>query len=302
MTRVLAVLASLLGLALLAAGLTACSPLALFDAIGPRDQGGRLALRNAAYGSHARQRLDVFTPVAATGGAPVLVFFYGGSWKNGTKEDYAFVGQALAAQGFVTVLPDYRLYPEVRFPDFLDDGAEAIAWVRDNIAQYGGDPRRIVLAGHSAGAYNAVMLGVDPRYLRRAGVDPKTVRAVAGLSGPYDFLPLDAGTATEVFGRAPDRAATQPVTFAGPHSPPAYLATGDTDTLVRPSNTRSLAARLREARVPVQERVYPGLDHSDTLLALSVTFRSKAPVLAEMAAFLRQYSGGERVPGRTVNR
>lgn len=302
MTRVLAVLASLLGLALLAAGITACSPLALFDAIGPRDQGGRLALRSAAYGSHARQRLDVFTPVAATGGAPVLVFFYGGSWKNGTKEDYAFVGQALAAQGFVTVLPDYRLYPEVRFPDFLDDGAEAIAWVRTHIAQYGGDPRRIVLAGHSAGAYNAVMLGLDPRYLRRAGVDPKTVRAVAGLSGPYDFLPFDPGTASEVFGQAPDRAATQPVTFAGPHSPPAYLATGDTDTLVRPSNTRSLAARLREARVPVQERVYAGLDHSDTLLALSVTFRSKAPVLAEMAAFLRQYSGGERVPGRTVNR
>jgi len=302
MTRVFAVLASLVGVVLLTVGITACSPLALFDAIGPRDQGGRLTLRNAAFGSHARQRLDVFTPVAATGHAPVLVFFYGGSWKNGTKEDYAFVGQALAAQGFVTVLPDYRLYPEVRFPDFLDDGAEAIAWVRDNIAQYGGDPRRIVLAGHSAGAYNAVMLGLDPRYLRRAGVDPKTVRAVAGLSGPYDFLPLDPGTAQEVFGQAPDRAATQPVTFAGPHSPPAYLATGDTDTLVRPSNTRSLAARLREARVPVQERVYAGLDHSDTLLALSVTFRSKAPVLAEMAAFLRQYSGGERVPARTVNR
>ncbi|SFG70131.1 alpha/beta hydrolase [Methylobacterium gossipiicola] len=302
MTRVLAVLASLLGLVIVAAGITACSPLALFDAIGPRDQGGRLSLHNAAFGSHARQRLDVFTPVAATGGAPVLVFFYGGSWKNGTKEDYAFVGQALAAQGFVTVLPDYRLYPEVRFPDFLDDGAEAIAWVRDNIAQYGGDPRRIVLAGHSAGAYNAVMLGLDPRYLRRAGVDPKVVRAIAGLSGPYDFLPLDAGTAQEVFGQAPDRAATQPVSFAGPHSPPAYLATGDTDSLVRPSNTRSLAARLREARVPVQERVYAGLDHSDTLLALSVTFRSKAPVLAEMAAFLRQYSGGERVPARTVKR
>ncbi|KQO69787.1 alpha/beta hydrolase [Methylobacterium sp. Leaf102] len=302
MTRVFTVLAGFIGLALLAVGVTACSPLALFDAIGPRDDGGRLTVRNASFGPNPRQRLDVFTPVAGTGGAPVLVFFYGGSWKNGTKEDYAFVGQALAAQGFVTVLPDYRLYPEVRFPDFLDDGAAAIAWVRDNIAQYGGDPRRIVLAGHSAGAYNAVMLGLDPRYLRRAGVDPKIVRAVAGLSGPYDFLPLDAGTATEVFGEARDKAATQPVTFAGPHSPPAYLATGDGDTTVRPSNTRNLAARLREARVPVQERVYAGLDHSDTLLALSVTFRSKAPALAEMAAFLRQHAGGERVPSRTVNR
>lgn len=291
MTRVLAVLASLVGLALIAVGITACSPLAFFDAIGPRDDGGRLSLKNAAFGEHPRKRLDVFTPVAATGNAPVLVFFYGGSWKNGAKEDYAFVGQALAAQGFVTVLPDYRLYPEVKFPDFLDDGAEAIAWVEANIAAYGGDPRRIVLAGHSAGAYNAMMLALDPRYLRRAGVDPRAIRAVAGLSGPYDFLPLDAGTASEVFGAASDKAATQPITFAGPRSPPAFLASGDGDTIVRPSNTRNLAARLRTAHVPVQERIYPGLDHSDTLLALSVTFRSKAPELAEMAAFLRQHAG-----------
>jgi acetyl esterase/lipase len=291
MTRVLAVLASLAGLALVALGITACSPLAFFDAIGPRDQGGRLSLKDAAFGAHPRQRLDVFTPVAGSAGAPVLVFFYGGSWKNGSKEDYAFVGQALAAQGFVTVLPDYRLYPEVRFPDFLDDGAQALAWVEQNIAAYGGDPSRIVLAGHSAGAYNAVMLGLNPAYLRRAGVDPRVVRAVAGLSGPYDFLPLDAGTATELFGEAPDKAATQPITFAGPHSPPAFLASGDGDTTVRPSNTRNLAARLRAARVPVQERIYAGLDHADTLLVLSVTFRSKAPELAEMAAFLRQHAG-----------
>ncbi|NEU13987.1 alpha/beta hydrolase [Methylobacterium sp. BTF04] len=301
MTRILAVFASLTVLALAALGITACSPLALFDAIGPRDSGGKLALKNAAYGPHKRQRVDVYTPVAATGGAPVLVFFYGGSWKNGAKEDYEFVGQALAAQGFVTVLPDYRLYPEVRFPDFLDDGARAIAWVRDNIAAYGGDPSRIVLAGHSAGAYNAAMLGFDPRYLRKAGVEPKIVRAVAGLSGPYDFLPLDQGTATELFGEAPDKAATQPITFASAHSPPTFLATGDGDTTVRPRNTQNLAARLREARVPVQERVYPGLDHADTLLALSVAFRAKAPELAEMAAFLKQYSG-ERPQARAMAR
>lgn len=290
MTRAFAALASLLSLALMAIGISACSPLALFDAIGPRDRGGRLVLKDAAFGAHPRQRLDVFAPVEGATGAPVLVFFYGGSWKGGAKEDYAFVGQAFAAQGFVTVLPDYRLYPEVRFPDFLDDGAAALAWVRDNIAAQGGDPRRIVLAGHSAGAYNAVMLGLDTRYLRRAGVDPKAVRAVAGLSGPYDFLPLDPGTATELFGQAPDKAATQPITFAGPHSPPAFLATGENDTIVRPRNTQSLAAKLRAARVPVQERIYPGLDHADTLLALSVTFRSKAPELAEMTAFLKQYA------------
>lgn len=292
MTRLLTALASLLCLGLAAFGFTAASPLALFDAIGPRDPGGRLAAKDQPFGEGPRRRLDVYVPTAGAENAPVLVFFYGGSWQSGAKDDYAFVGHALAAQGFVTVLPDYRLYPEAPFPGFLEDGAEAIAWVRDNIAAYGGDPRRIVLAGHSAGAYNAVMLGIDPRYVIAAGVDPKVIKAVAGLSGPYDFLPFDQDTTVKVFGKAPDPEATQPVAFAGPLSPPAFLATGDADTVVKPRHTVSLAAKLRAEHVPVQERLYPGLDHKDTLLALSVTFRSKAPELAEMASFLMRQSAG----------
>jgi acetyl esterase/lipase len=290
MIRVLVAALSFGCVLLSAIGLTGCSPLALFDALGPRDDGAKLILHDAAYGEDARQRLDVFAPVGNIANAPVLVFFYGGSWKSGSKEDYAFAAQALAAQGFVTVLPDYRLYPQVRFPDFLDDSARAVAWVHDHIAEYGGDPTKIVLAGHSAGAYNAVMLGLDPRYLRRAGVEPRVIRAVAGLSGPYDFLPFDHPTSIDVFGRAPDPASTQPVNFVGPHAPPTFLATGDADKTVRPRNTQSLAAKLRDARVAVQERIYPGLDHADTLLALSITFRSKAPELSEMAAFLHQHA------------
>ncbi|GLS43647.1 alpha/beta hydrolase [Methylobacterium brachythecii] len=290
MIRVLVAALSFGCLLLSALGLSGCSPLALFDALGPRDAGARLSLKDAAYGEDPRQRLDVFAPVGDVTNAPVLVFFYGGSWKSGSKEDYAFVAQALAAQGFVTVLPDYRLYPQVRFPDFLDDGARAIAWARDHIASYGGDPKKIVLAGHSAGAYNAVMLALDPTYLRRAGVEPRTIRAVAGLSGPYDFFPFDQSTSIDVFGQAPDPKATQPINFAGPNSPPTFLATGDADKTVRPANTKNLAARLRDMRVGVQERIYPGLDHADTLLALSITFRSKAPELSEMAAFLHQHA------------
>ncbi|MDF9794146.1 acetyl esterase/lipase [Methylorubrum extorquens] len=173
--------------------------------------------------------------------------------------------------------------------------------MRDNIAAQGGDPSRIVLAGHSAGAYNAAMLGLDPEYLRQAGVDPRIIRAVAGLSGPYDFLPFDQKTSIDVFGQAPDPEATQPVSYAGAHSPPTFLATGDKDTVVRPRNTASLAARLREARVPVQERVYEGLDHADTLLSLSVSFRRKAPVLAEMSAFLHQHAGARRLTTLTMH-
>jgi acetyl esterase/lipase len=265
--------------------------LQVFDALAPRDAEGVRVASDIPYGSHPRQRLDVYALAGRVPGAPVLVFFYGGSWKNGSKGDYEFAGAALAAQGFVAVLPDYRLYPEIRFPSFLDDGAGAVRWARDNAATYGGDPGRIVLAGHSAGAYNAAMLALDGRYLARAGLGRGTVRAFAGLSGPYDFLPLDPGTAQEVFGDAPNLAATQPVSFAGRGSPPAFLATGDADDTVRPRNTTSLAAKLRRAGVAVEERMYPGLSHADTLLALSVPFRGKAPVLAETTAFLRAQTG-----------
>ncbi len=275
--------------ALAAAG---CSPLAIFDAVAPRDGGASLAGSNLAYGPHLRQTLDVYVPAAAPAGpAPILVFFYGGSWKTGSKEEYGFIGPAFAAQGFVTVIPDYRVYPEVRFPDFLDDSAAAVRFARANAARFGGDGGRIVLAGHSAGAYNAAMLAFDGRYLGRAGVPRGAIRALAGLSGPYDFLPLDPGTAREVFGAAPDLAATQPITFAGGGSPPAYLATGAADDTVRPRHTVNLAAKLRRAGVPVQERVFPGLDHKDTLLALSLPFRSKAPILAEAGAFLAARAG-----------
>jgi acetyl esterase/lipase len=280
----------LIGVAMLAG----CSVLSAFDALTPRDAGGRLAAKSIAYGDHPRQKLDVFVPVAALPNAPVLVFFYGGSWKSGTKDDYEFVGQALAAQGFVTVVADYRLFPEARYTDFLADSAAAVRWAADNATAYGGDGRRIVLAGHSAGAYNAAMVALDPRYLRQAGVDPRNIRAFAGLSGPYDFLPLDPGTAQEVFGAVPDKAATQPVTFVRPSSPPAFLATGDQDTTVRPKNTISLAAKLHAAGVTVEQHIYPGIDHAGTLLALSRPFRDKAPELTEMTAFLEQHSGRVR--------
>jgi acetyl esterase/lipase len=269
-----------------------CSALSAFNALGPRDSGGVLAAKSVAYGADPRQRLDVYVPSDRPGSAPVIVFFYGGSWKEGSKDDYEFVGQALAAQGFVTVLADYRLFPQVPYTGFLSDGAHAVRWARDNAAAFGGDPRRIVLAGHSAGAYNAAMVALDPRYLREAGVDPRVVRAFAGLSGPYDFLPLDPGTAQDVFGNVPDKAATQPVSFVRRDAPPAFLATGDRDTIVRLRNTVSLAAKLRAAGVTVEEHVYPGLDHPETLLALSRLFRGKAPELAEMTAFLKAHSGG----------
>jgi len=282
-----------LGLAAIASALAAaCAPLSLFAALTPKDPAARSA-RNVAYGPQPRQRLDVYGPHRGKGqaAAPIAVFFYGGSWDSGRRQDYNWVGQALASRGFVTVVPDYGLYPQVRYPGFLEDGARAVRWAQDHAAEFGGDPDRIVLVGHSAGAYNAAMLALDPRYLTAAGVDPTHVKALAGLSGPYDFLPLTDPIAERTFGEAQDLPATQPTRFVTAASPPAFLATGDADTMVYPRNTVKLAARLRSAGVEVEERHYPGIDHVRMVLALSRPFRGRAPVLDEMTRFLHAHAG-----------
>jgi acetyl esterase/lipase len=273
-------------IALAGAATSACSPLSLFATFTPKDA-AQARERGVAYGPLERQALDVYAPKRVATPAPVAVFFYGGSWDSGRRQDYGWVGRALAAQGFLTVVPDYRLYPAVRYPGFVEDGALAVRWAVDHARTLDGDPNRVVLVGHSAGAYNAAMLALDGAYLKAAGVDPKVVRAFAGLSGPYDFLPLDKPATQRTFGEFQDLPATQPAAYVRPDSPPAFLATGEADTTVRPRNTRILAAALRAKGAPVEERHYAGLNHADTVLALSRPFRGKAPVLAEMTAFLK---------------
>jgi len=171
----------------MALALAACSPLAIINAGVPNDT--YRATTAIAYGSNARARLDVYQPVDPNNSSPVVVFFYGGNWDSGDRRDYRFVGEALASKGIVAVLPDYRLYPEVRYPDFLSDCAQAVRWTIDHIGKYGGDARRLILMGHSAGAYNAAMLALNAQYLRDAGVDSERIAGFVGLAGPYDFLP-----------------------------------------------------------------------------------------------------------------
>jgi acetyl esterase/lipase len=218
----------------------------------------------------------------------VIVFFYGGSWRHGDKGDYGFAGRALASRGFVTVIPDYRLVPAVTFPDFLNDGARAVAWTQQNIANYGGDPRRIVLVGHSAGAYNAIMLALDGALLRDAGVNPAGVRGAVGIAGPYDFYPFVVEATINAFGAAPDPHATQPITFVRRDAPPLLLLHGDQDKLVRPLNTQSLAEKQHAAGGAVESKFYPGLSHVNAMLALSRPLRSKAPVLDDITTFARR--------------
>lgn len=256
--------------------------------------GGATLTRSISYGEGPRRTLDVYTP-KDTVTAPVVVFFYGGSWQMGRKELYGFVGNALAARGIVAVLPDYRVYPEVNYPEFLRDGAEATRWTRENIARYGGDPSRVVLMGHSAGAYIAAMLALDPQWLAALGLDPsRDITALVGLAGPYDFLPLTGPTYIKIFG-GPDRRETQPIAYASASAPPALLATGDADTIVGPHNTTNLAARLREFGKEPKEIVYPGKGHFGLILPFVGPLGFLAPVVDDVVAFVKaQASRGSK--------
>lgn len=272
--------------AVLLALLSACSPLNGFNALVPKDGGVRLAVRSAAYGSDPRQAVDIYTPAKPAGAPlPIIVFIYGGSWQSGSKDGYGFAARALAVRGFVVAVPDYRLVPAVRFPGFVEDCAAAVKWVRANAARVGGDPNRIVLMGHSAGAYNAAMLALDARYL---GADRAAVRGLIGLAGPYDFLPLDGPITRAAFGDAPDLAATQPVTFASAGDPPALLLQGEKDTLVYPRNSQSLARKLTASGVRAEVKLYPDLGHVGILTALAAPFRGRAPVLDDAVRFAHE--------------
>ena len=238
------------------------------------------------FGTHG-QTLDIWRPAGDAGTKrPVLIFWYGGGWAKGDRRAYAFAARAFAKAGFVVVVPDYRKVPSIRFPAFLQDGAEAVKWTRDHVAEFGGDPERIAVAGHSAGSYTVAMLTLDRRWLEAEGVDPKIIKAAVGLSGPYDFYPWTSPRSEAAMMGVADPAMTQPIRFARADAPPMLLVTGDRDTTVRPRNALHLEARLKALGAPVTLRVHAGLDHEDVVMALSRPFRGKAPVLAESVAFL----------------
>lgn len=235
--------------------------------------------------------LDVYQPVGAAAPAPVVVFFYGGNWKSGNRSDYLFAGAALASRGLVAVVPDYRLYPEVRFPEFLQDCALAVRWTLEQAALYGGDPGRVFLMGHSAGAYNAAMLALNGAYLRAAGAGPARIAGLIGLAGPYDFLPLTGETTKAVFGFPHTPPETQPIQFATAEAPPALLITVKQDDTVDPANSARLAARLRNQGVLVRERTYTGLGHASLIGALAPPLSAVRPLLDEVASFVKEGVG-----------
>lgn len=275
---------------LLALALSACSPLALVNAVSPG--GTARSVATAAYGPDPRHGLSIYRPEKGARQAPVIVFFYGGNWVSGERDDYAFVGRSLAERGFVVVIPDYRLYPDARYPAFLDDSARAVAWIARRIAQYGGDPERLFVMGHSAGAYNAAMVALDPRWLRRQGSDPAILRGWIGMAGPYNFLPIENETTRKVFPYPDTPRDSQPIDHVSAKAPPALLIAARNDRTVEPvRNSGALADRLRSAGVPVREVVYDHVNHATLVATLSASLRRLAPTLDAVEDFVRSDGG-----------
>jgi predicted esterase len=271
--------------------LSACSPIKVIDVLTPNST--YQAATNLAYGADPRQQLNVFLPHPAdhappTEGYPVVIFFYGGSWNFGAKEDYRFIGEAMASRGILTIIADYRLYPQVRFPDFLDDCAMAVHWVDLHLSEYHGNPHQLFVMGHSAGAYNAAMLALDARWLNKQGLSPSMLKGWIGLAGPYNFLPIENEDVKPVFFHPNYPSDTQPIDFVTASAPRTFLGVSQSDDLVSPErNTQKLAARLRSQGVPLTYKEYSSTSHTTLIGAFARPLRFLAPVMNDVVDFVQ---------------
>ena len=278
--------------------LAACSPVRLVNALTPTS--GLTKAADIAYlpGNNLRQQLDVYRP--ANGGdptkpRPVVVFFYGGAWQEGSRDDYLFVAEALTQRGYVVVIPDYRVYPEVKYPEFLKDGAAAVAWTTANIERFGGDRKQVFLMGHSSGAHIAAMLALDHSYLSAQKVPLTSIKGLIGLAGPYDFLPLTEPNVIALFSTEKNLNLTQPISYvksdAATSIPPVLLLQGDADTRVYPKNSINLTRELRATGAKVEFDLLPGIDHTSIMAKFTRVLRGDGKLVDRVDQFIRDHAG-----------
>ncbi|MBL8524354.1 MAG: alpha/beta hydrolase [Betaproteobacteria bacterium] len=265
-------------------GLSGCSAIGVFNSLIP--EGEMVATRDIVYGTNPRQKLDVYQPKAPSAKPrTVVVFYYGGAWDSGDKSYYLFAAEALASRGYVVVVPDYRIYPEVIFPAYMDDAANSLKWTLDNIGRYGGDANNVFTMGHSAGGQLAALVAFDGSYATKAGIARNRVRGVVSLAGALDFLPLTEENLFKIFPE-PVRAASQPINFARGDGPPVLVLHGEADTRVGIHNSRNFAARVRERGGHAEETYYPGMSHAGIILAISAPLREGKTVLERISGFI----------------
>ncbi len=264
--------------------LSGCSGAQFINMITPSN--GYTVTHDVAFGDY-NLALDIYMPAKAMN-APLIVFFYGGSWQAGQtldKSAYKFVGQALAEQGYVAMIADYRLYPAVKYPTFLEDCAQAVKWAYQHAAEYGADRSKLILMGHSAGAYNAAMLTLNPQYLKDAGADRKWIRGMVGLAGPYDFLPITDPALQSLFGARDQWPLTQPIHYVDGREPPMLLMAGDTDDIVFVKNTNNLYREIIAHNGKASKVIYPSMGHVKIMAQMSTWI----PGHQEMMDQIRQF-------------
>lgn len=263
--------------------LTACSGLKTLNFITPSSD--YILNSDIAYKIDHKQKLDVYVPISPDKKNTVVVFFYGGSWQTGSKDQYKFVGQSLAKQGYITVIADYRKYPTVYFPAFMNDAANVLKWTHEHASDYGGNNNRIFVAGHSAGAHIAMLLTLDKSYIQHVKGKAEWIHGVIGIAGPYNFLPFTDPKIKALFSKVPD-AQTQPITYVRKDVPPVLLLHGTDDKDVLPKNSLQLAEKLKSDDNDTTLITYQGIDHIDIILAMSKYFTHKADVLKDIKEFI----------------
>jgi acetyl esterase/lipase len=275
---------------LMSAGVTALqqhvSPFAIINLLVSR--AGYRIYRGLAYGAEPRQQLDIYMPQGLIAPAPTVLFFYGGGWQSGNRADYLAFGQAFASAGIVAVVADYRLYPQVKYPGFVEDGAAALAFIHAHAGQYGGDPNSIFLAGHSAGAYIAVMLASEPQFIAAKGGSLDWIRGVIGIAGPYNFLPMSDPTYVDMF-HGTNNTDCMPVYHVDGPRPPMLLVSGSDDDTVGLSNTNDMSERLKNFGNDIRVLIYKDVGHVGVILSLVRGFRGIAPLRQDMLEFIRSH-------------
>jgi acetyl esterase/lipase len=265
--------------------LSGCSPLAYVNF---QVSQSLQTAKDIAYGHEAGQLLDVYTR-SDTASKGVIIFVHGGYWDTGTKNDYPFVADSFTELGYTTVVVGYRLVPTVTFPEYVEDVALAVKWAVDNIGDYGGNPEKLFLMGHSAGAHLASLVSFDERYLLKYGLTQNVLSGFIGLAGPYNFLPVapDDVRSIAALGPLETYPDTQPINFVDKTDPPAFLGYTPEDKTVNPNNTISFAAKIREVGGEVSEHDYDGVSHVTILgaVARASRFFNKA-ILEDITAFL----------------
>ena len=268
-------------------GLSGCSSLDMVNAFTPSPSGLPVTL---SYGSSERQRVDVYQ---AGRRKPLVIFFYGGSWNSGSRTDYRFVARAFNDLGYSVAIPDYRLTPEALYPDFLKDSAQAISLLINRAEEFGADPQRVILVGHSAGAYNAMMVALDQRWL--SPEDRQRIRGVIGLASPVNFLPIQLPAARLAFHWPNTPRDSQPIEHVSSSSPPMLFINANNDPLVDPRiNSIAMAEKLRAANVYVEVENFDGplgmINHARLVATLSPTFQFLSPTLDKSRVFIERVS------------